>query len=74
MYQCLKIKKVVKQAVGGVSHGRVFYIITFLDMNEARTFPVYYSKSEVPPFDVGTTYELHFKPQYNGLNFLSDEK
>lgn len=74
MYQCLKIKKVVKEPIGGVSGGRVFYLVTFLDMNEARTFTVYVSNVDYPPYEVGTSYDLRFKPTYNGLNFLSDEK
>lgn len=73
MYQCLKIKKVVKQPISGVSHGRVFYLVTFLDMNEARVFTVYLPDVECVPFEVGTSYELHFKPTYDGLNFLADD-
>ena len=74
MYQCLKIKKVVKNPVGGLSHGRVFHLVTFLDMDEARTFKVYLPNVECPPFEVGTSYDLCFKPTYDGLNFLADEK
>lgn len=74
MYQCLKIKKVVKEPIGGVSHGRVFHLVTFLDMEVARTFTVYVPNVDYPPYEVGTSYELHFKPTYDGLNFLADEQ
>lgn len=73
MYQCLKIKKVVKEPSNGGSTGRVFHLVTFLDMVEARTFNVYVPNVDYPPFDVGTSYELHFKPSYDGLNFLVNE-
>lgn len=69
MYQCLKVKKVVKE-----SNGRVFHLVTFLDTDEARTFTVYLPKGDCRIFEVGTLYELHFQPTYNGLNFLVDEK
>lgn len=73
MYQCLKIKKVVKEPINGVSTGRVFYLVTFLDMVEAQIFKVYVPNVDYPPFDVGTSYDLHFKPSYDGLNFLVNE-
>lgn len=73
MYQCLKIKKVIKEPVIGVSSGRVFYLVTFLDMVESRTFKVYVPNGDHPPFDVGSSYELHFKPSFDGLNFLVNE-
>lgn len=73
MYQCLKIKKVVKQPISGVTHGRTFHLVTFLDSAAARVFTVYVPNVEVPPFDVGVSYDLHFKPSYDGLNFLNDE-
>lgn len=73
MYQCLKVKKVVKESNGGFT-GRVFHLVTFLDTDEARTFTVYLPKGDCRIFEVGTMYELHFQPSYNGLNFLVDEK
>lgn len=73
MYQCLKIKKVVKEPIGGVE-SRVFNLVTFLDTDAARTFTVYLPRGDCRIFEVGTSYDLHFQPTYNGLNFLVDEK
>lgn len=69
MYQCLKIHKVCKEL-----SNRTFYLVTFLDFVAAKTFTVYVSGDVTPPYDVGSSYELHFKPTFDGLNFLADEK
>lgn len=64
MYQCLKVFKVTKA-------DRIYYLSKFLDTNRAEVFTVY--TRSCPSFDVGTSYELRFVPNFKGFNFLSDD-
>lgn len=64
MYQCLKVFKVTKA-------DRIYYLSKFLDTNRAEIFTVY--TRACPSFDVGTSYELSFVPNFKGFNFLSDD-
>lgn len=69
MYQCIKVKHSIKEL-----SNRQFYLVVFLDMDNAKVFTVYVPDCGSVPFDVGSYYDLHFKPTYDGLNFLVNEK